>query len=168
MELDHRSMTLDRRTPDWAVGLVSGLAAGAVLMVLDLLWSVVVESGGPWRTSHMIAPIFTGADAAQLTEYKFSWGVVAIALAVHYALGMLFGLVLAAVMTPLHLDVTPAKAIVAGIVAGAILYVVNFHLLTQMFPWLAELRGWPSIAANLLFGATAALLYCKLGRIPTR
>ena len=62
MELGERSLPLERRTPDWAVGLVAGLAAGAVLMVLDLLWSTVVEGGGPWRTSHMIAPVFTGAS----------------------------------------------------------------------------------------------------------
>ena len=166
MELGERSLPLERRTPDWAVGLVAGLAAGAVLMVLDLLWSTVVEGGGPWRTSHMIAPIFTGADAAQVSEYRFSWGVVAIALGTHYLLGMIFGLVLAAVMTPMHLDATPTKAAITGAVAGVILYVVNFHGIAQVFPWLAELRGWPSLAANVLFGVTAALLYCKLGRTP--
>ncbi|MCC6868582.1 MAG: hypothetical protein IT522_07140 [Burkholderiales bacterium] len=166
MELGERSFPLERRKPDWVVGLVSGLAAGAVLMVLDILWSTVVEGGGPWRTSHMIAPIFTGEDAAQISEYRFSWSIVAIALGVHYVLGMVFGLVLAAVMTPMHLDATAAKSIVTGIVAGLALYVVNFHLITTMFPWLAELRGWPSVAANIVFGITAALLYHRLGRTP--
>jgi hypothetical protein len=164
MELGERSLPLERRRPDWPVGLVSGLAAGAVLMILDLLWSTVVEGGGPWRTAHMIAPIFTGADAAQISEYRFGWGVVAIALAVHYVLGMLFGLVLAAIMTPMHLDTSPLKAALTGAVAGIVLYVVNFHGIAQMFPWLADLRGWPSIAANVVFGVTAAVLYCKLGR----
>jgi hypothetical protein len=112
----------------------------------------------------MIAPIFTGADAAQVSEYRFSWGVVAIALGVHYVLGMIFGLVLAAVMTPMHLDTTPTKSLVTGAIAGLVLYVVNFHGIAQVFPWLAELRGWSSVAANVLFGMTAALLYCKLGR----
>lgn len=158
------SVMLERRRSDWAVGIVAGLAASAVLMVLDLLWSSVAEGGGPWRTSHMIAPIFTGVDAAQLSEYRFSWGVVAIALAAHYVLGMLSGVVLAALMTPLHLDTSAAKAIMIGTVFGAVVYVVNFHVVTRFFPWLTELRGLPTIAAHLLFGIVAAVFYYKLGR----
>jgi hypothetical protein len=134
--------------------------------VLDLLWSTMVEGGGPWRTSHMIAPIFTGPEAAQAQGYRFSLGVVSIALGVHYVLGIVFGLVLAAFMTPLRLDSTLTKAFLTGAVAGALLYLFNFHALTRAFPWLAEMRGWPTVAANLVFGVVAALLYWKLGRTP--
>lgn len=164
MELDQRLVETERRTPDWSVAAVAGLAAGAVLMVLDLLWSAIVETGGPWRTSHMIAPIFTGADAAQLSEYRFSVGVVAIALAVHYVLGVVFGLILAAIMTPMHLDASVGKSLAAGAIFGVVLYVINFHGVAAMFPWLAEMRGWPTIAAHIVFGVVAALLYARLGR----
>ncbi|HEU5296630.1 MAG TPA: hypothetical protein VFU71_17750 [Burkholderiaceae bacterium] len=164
MELRQHLIQWERRRPDWVVGAVAGFAAGAVLMVLDLLWSTVVDPGGPWRTSHMIAPIFTGADAARAPNYDFSVGVVAIALAVHYVVGIVFGLILAAIMTPLHLDSTLEKAIGTGAVFGVVLYVVNFYGLVHLFPWLAELRGWPTIGAHLVFGVVAALLYAKLGR----
>jgi hypothetical protein len=164
MELRQHLIQWERSRPDWVVAAVAGFAAGAVLMVLDLLWSAAVDSGGPWRTSHMIAPIFTGADAARSSNYDFSVGVVAIALAVHYALGIVFGLILAAIMTPLHLDSTLEKAILTGAVFGVALYLVNFYGLVRLLPWLAELRGWPTIAAHLVFGIVAAVLYAKLGR----
>ena len=72
------------RAVDWTAAAVSGFAAGAVLMVLDLLWSAFFNPDGPWRTSHMIAPIFTGADSLTKGDYRFSLGVVTIALAWPY------------------------------------------------------------------------------------
>ena len=154
-----------RRAPDWVVAAVAGFAAGAVLMVLDILWSSIVVGGGPWQTSHMIAPIFLGRESVP-TEYEFSLGVVAIALATHYVLGVVFGLILAAFMVPLGLDATAGRALGTGAVFGAGLYAVNFFGLSYWFPWLASLRGWPTLAAHLVFGVTVALLYWKLQRTP--
>jgi hypothetical protein len=162
MELQLSSLHLERRAPNWIVAAVSGFAAGAVLMVLDLIWSSLVDPGGPWRTSHMIAPIILGTDTGRLTSFNFEHHVVAIALAVHYALGIVFGLVLASVMAPLHLDATVRRALVTGAVFGLILYVVNFFGMVRWFPWLADLRGWPTIAAHLVFGMVAAWLYWRL------
>jgi hypothetical protein len=153
------------RATDWTAAAVSGFAAGAVLMVLDLIWSALFNVHGPWRTSHMIAPIFLGADSLA-TEYRFSIGVVAIALTTHYVLGIVFGLVIAAIMAQLRLE-TPARALGTGAVLGALLYLVNFHALSGFFPWLAGLRGVDTLAAHLVFGMVAALLYWRLKRIPS-
>ena len=170
MELPLPSRRWERRAPNWPVAAVSGLAAGAVLMVLDILWSSIVDTGGPWRTSHMIAPIFTGADVAQPSAFSFSVGIVSIALAVHYVLGIAFGLVLAAIMAPLRLDSSATKALLTGAVFGAVLYLVNFHGMVRVFPWLADMRGWATFAAHLVFGVVTALLYWKLAerqRVPS-
>ena len=155
------------RTADWTAAAVSGFAAGAVLMVLDLLWSAMFNPHGPWRTSHMIAPIFLGENAVPASGGEFAIGVVTIALATHYALGIVFGLVLAAAMTQFHLDDTPMKGVGAGAAFGAVLYVVNFDLMVVFFPWLAELRGADTFAAHLLFGCVAGLLYWRLKRTAT-
>ena len=164
MELRQQSLHRERRAPDWPVAAVSGFAAGAVLMMLDLLWSSAVAEGGPWRTSHMIAPMFIGPDAAQTSGFHFSVPVVAIALAAHYTLGIVSGLLLAAIMTPLQLDSTVTKALLTGAVFGVALYLVNFHIIGSWLTWLADLRGWATLAAHLVFGIVAALLYWKLGR----
>jgi hypothetical protein len=152
------------RATDWTAAAVSGFAAGAVLMVLDLLWSAFFNPDGPWRTSHMIAPIFTGADSLQTSGYGFSVGVVAISLATHYVLGILFGLGVAALMVQFGLDATLGRALLAGAVLGVLLYLVNFGVLVEFFPWLKALRGTATLAAHVVFGTVAALLYRRLKR----
>jgi hypothetical protein len=153
------------RATDWTAAVVSGFAAGAVLMVLDLVWSALFNAHGPWRTSHMIAPIFLGADS-MAADFRFSLGVVAIALAAHYTLGIVFGLVIAAIMAQLRLE-SPARSLATGAVLGALLYLVNFHVMVGLFPWLVDLRGVDTLAAHLLFGMVAATLYERLKRIPS-
>ncbi|RYF18664.1 MAG: hypothetical protein EOO30_02750 [Comamonadaceae bacterium] len=156
------------RATDWTAAAVAGLAAGAVLMVLDLLWSSIFNAHGPWRTSHMIAPIFLGTDTLKASGYAFSVGVVSVALATHYVLGMLFGLALAAVMDQLRLDATPGHALAAGAFLGAVLYLINFDVLPRfVFTWLATLRGGETMAAHVVFGIVAALLYRRLKRTGT-
>lgn len=161
------SQTWRWRATDWTAAAVSGFAAGAVLMVLDLFWSAFFTPDGPWRTSHMIAPIFTGADSLQTSGYSFSVGVVAIALATHYVLGIVFGLIMAALLVQFTLDSSPGMALVAGATMGAALYLVNFELLAGFFPWLVAMRGADTLAAHVVFGIVAAVLYCRLKRTAT-
>lgn len=152
------------RATDWTAGAVAGLAAGAVLMVLDLLWSSVFNAGGPWRISHMIAPLFIGTGILDSSGYAFSVGVVSISLATHYLLGVLFGLVTAALMAQLRLDDSPRQALATGGILGIVLYLVNFDILAQFLPWLANMRGGATLLANVVFGIVAAVLYWRLKR----
>jgi hypothetical protein len=155
------------RATDWTAAAVSGLAAGAVLMVLDLIWSAIFNAHGPWRTSHMIAPIFIGTDTLKATGYAFSVHVVSIALATHYVLGILFGLVIGAIMSQLRLDATLGRAVAAGAILGMAIYLINFEGVTGFFPWLAELRGRETMAAHVVFGIVAAVLYRRFNRTPS-
>ncbi|GIK86476.1 MAG: hypothetical protein BroJett026_19570 [Betaproteobacteria bacterium] len=154
----------DERRPDWPAAAVAGFAAGAVLMVLDLLWSVLVVGASPWANAHRIAGIVMGPPAADATA--FDAVVVAVSLAAHYALGIAFGLLLAAVVTPFGLDAAPGTAATVGAVFGVALYFVNFHAIVQLFPWLAAIRGWATLIGHVVFGVCAALLYWKLSRRP--
>lgn len=157
-----------RHATDWIAAAVAGFAAGAVLMVLDLVWSALFNPGGPWRTSHMIAPIFLGDSALRSTGFGFNAGVVAVALAIHYGVGVVFGLFTGWVLARLDLDTTPAHAIAAGAVLGVLLYLVNFHFVVVNFlPWLADLVGGPTLAAHVVFGSVAGLLYWRLNRTAT-
>lgn len=150
------------RRPDWPAAAVAGFAAGAILMVLDLLWSLVTTGSGPWATSHWIADAVRGTATADPTQ--FDAVAVAVALAAHYALGIASGLVVAAVSVPLRMDETAGKALVVGAVFGVAVYLINFHGFASMLPWFARMRGWTTFVAHLVFGVSAALLYWKLGR----
>lgn len=167
MELHLSTWRAGSTRPDWTAAAVSGLAAGAVLMVLELFWAASMGGDGPWRLPHMVAALVLGAgwlDAAAAQGYAFHAGVVAAALVVHYALGVLFGLALGALVSWLRLDSLLGRMEALGAAFGVMLYLVNFHLLAQVFPWFLELRGWATLMAHLVFGISAALLYWKLAR----
>lgn len=155
------------RATDWTAAAVSGFAAGALLMVLDLYWSAMFDPHGPWRISHMIAPIFMGADSLSTSGYGFSAGVIVISLATHYVLGIVFGLAMGWFLAQFQVDSTPGMALVAGATLGGALYLVNFELLAGFFPWLVVMRGVDTVAAHVVFGVVAALLYCRLKRTAT-
>jgi hypothetical protein len=150
------------RVPDWPAAAVAGLAAGAVLMVLELIWLTWFAHASPWAASHMIAAIVMGPDTVQSSG--FSLGVVTVALLAHYVLGSLLGLVLAAIVAPFHLDSSLGMLSLTGAVFGAVLYLLNFYGMVQFFPWFVDWRGTATLVNHLIFGVSAALLYARLDR----
>lgn len=162
MELRLHSTGWTRSRPDWAAAVGAGVVGGAVLMVLDLLWSALVTGDSPWRTSRLIAAIALGPDTLQTPQFAF--GVVAVALLTHYALGIVFALVLARLVAALRWEASLGMQEMIGAAFGTALYVVNFHVMTLAFPWLAELRGWPTYIAHLVFGVTLVVVYPLLAR----
>ncbi len=160
MELHMDSHHLERRWPNWTVAAISGFAAGAILMVLELLWSAVASDTGPWGASHAIAAMVMGRDI--LVSNDFNLMVVAIALINHYILGMVFGMILCAFIAPFHMDSSLAAAAVAGAIFGLLLYFFNFYGMSYIFPWFAEMRGWAALIAHLIFGIATAAIYWRL------
>ncbi|PUA18503.1 hypothetical protein [Glaciimonas sp. PCH181] len=162
MELHMHSHHLESRRPDWAAAAVSGFVGGAVLMVLELLWSSLIVGASPWAMSHMISAIVMGRDVLQSTD--FSVGVVATALITHYVLGIIFGLILCAIIAPFHLDSSIGMILLTGMVFGVVLYVFNFYGMAKFFPWFAEMRGWSALLTHLIFGLVSAAMYWTLER----
>jgi hypothetical protein len=134
-----------RREPDWTAAVVAGFAAGAILMVLELIWAAFFTgSEGPWRISQLAAALTLGTT--------------------HYMLGVAFGIVLSHILAGFRYDTSVAAMLLIGAVCGVLLYLVNFHGLTQVFPWFIELRGWTTLGAHLVLSISTALLYWKLAR----
>lgn len=162
MDLHLNRLHWEHRLPDWPAAAVAGLAAGAALMVAELIWAALVVGANPWVISHRVAAILLGHGALQSGE--FDAGVVAAALVTHYALGVVFGLVLGWIIAGFHWERRLATTLLIGLVFGAALYLVDFHVMTSVFPWMAALRGWTTLLAHGLFGLVAALMYWKLNR----
>lgn len=160
MELHMHSHRWEHRVPAWPAAAVSGFVAGAVLMVLELIWSVLVIGADPWGITHKIAAIVMGPAALQSAD--FSVGVVTVALATHYVLGIAFGVILAAIIAPFHFDSSPGMVLLTGAVFGLVLYLLNFYGMVRFFSWFADMRGWTTLATHLIFGMTAAIMYWKL------
>ncbi|MCY4755024.1 hypothetical protein [Pelomonas aquatica] len=162
MELQLQSRRWAWRAFDGSAAAVAGLAAGAVLMVLDLCWPLTFGDGNPWATSHKVAALVLGQQVLQSSA--FDVGVVATALLIHYTLGVLSGLVIGLAIAAMRWEASLAMTQVVGYVFGVVVYFVNFYVLASLFPWFEELRGEATFLGQLAFGVSAALVYRKLNR----
>ncbi|WP_454727185.1 MULTISPECIES: hypothetical protein [Cupriavidus] len=160
MELHMQSHHYVRRLPDWMAAAVSGLAAGALLMVVELFWSTMVAGVNPWGTTRMIAAIVMGPDVLQTS--LFSVSTVAAALVIHFVLGAVLGMILAVIIAPFHFDSSVGMVLLTGAVFGLAVYLVDFYGMTRFFSWFADARGWHTLMGHLIFGMTAAIAYWKL------
>lgn len=163
MELHMHSHRWEQRMPNWTVAAVSGFAAGAVLMILELLWSTVIMGASPWAISNMVAAIVLGPDTLQATA-DFSLPIVATALVIHYVLGIALGLILAAILMPFHFDSSIGMATLTGAVFGIVVYIFNFYGMSHVFFWFAGMRGVAALLAHVIFGVTAAAMYWKFSQ----
>ena len=163
MELHLANRHWEWHAPDWPAALAAGFLAGALLMIMELLWAVT-GGGDPWVVAHKVAGISLGHDVAARADFSIS--VMAIALITHYVLGMLFACVLAAILATFRLDHSPGLAFGMGAAFGTVLYVVNFYLLAKAYPWFAELRTLETFIAHVIFGMLAAAIYWRMHRLP--
>lgn len=152
------------RRPDWSAAVVSGLVAGAVAMVIDLLWTTLMLGHNPWHTSHLVAAMVLGPGILQGDTTHFVFQVVAVAMLTHYALGIVFGSAIAFVVTGFHYEGNLPMLEIIGGLAGMALYFVNFYFLATLVPWVTELRSGAYFFEHFVFGMTAAMVYWKLAR----
>lgn len=162
MEMQLQGHQWSRRAPVWPAAIVAGLAAGAVLMVLELVWAAMLGDRDPWILSRHVAAIVMGREILQATTFDVV--VVGVALATHYLLGIFSGLVVGALIAGFHWETSLGMMQAIGAAFGAVIYLVNFHVLTALFPWFSDLRGWATFIGHLVFGMSAALLYWWLSR----
>lgn len=162
MQLHLHTHQWEARLPDWTAAAVAGFVGGAVVMVMELFWSIVVLDISPWAASHLVAAMVMGPEV--LSSTSFSLSVVSVALVIHYVLGSIFGTVLAAVVAPFHFDSSTALIMFIGALFGLLLYLFNFYGMVRFFPWFGEMRNAVTLLSHLLFGMTAALMYRQLER----
>lgn len=146
--------TTQRRGVDWSAAVWAGIIAGAVFLVLEMLMVPVFLDGSPWGPPRMIAAMVMGGDVLP-PPATFDFTILMVAMVVHFILSILFALVLALIVHRW----TMGPAVLVGGAYGLALYLVNFYVLTAVFPWFANARNWVSIFAHIVFGAVAAWAY---------
>ena len=90
--------------------------------------------------------------------------IAVVALATHYALGIFSGFALAWILAVMHRFGQFGVAEAVGAAFGAGIYLVNFHLLTSIAPWFAELRGWGTFILHIIFGLLTVVFYTLMSR----
>jgi len=159
----HLQRGMPREVDLFAAG-VAGFAAGAVLMVLELAWTASMSGDGPWRITRLVAALTMGQGVLDGPSGRFDVVVVAVALATHYVLGIISGFVVAWVLAAMHRVGQLGVAEAVGMAFGAVVYVINFHILIPIVPWFSELSGWGTLIGHVIFGLVIAILYVRFAR----
>lgn len=154
------------RSIPWRLALAAGLIGGVAYLLMQALWTPLRTGENLWTWVHMSGAIVLGSGALQARD-SFDLPVLIVALLVHFALALVYGAVLALVLTrrdaaALRWSLAPTTA--AGALFGLALYALNYHVFTLWFPWFAELRHGVTIFNNVVFGAATAFAYALLVR----
>ncbi len=141
----------------WRATVLAGLIAGAVFLMFEMPAVALLLGMSPWAPPRMMAAIVLGQGVLPPPD-TFDMGIVMVAMMLHFALAIAYAYVIALVVQ------TRGLAVAAGIgaIAGLVLYLVNFHGFTYVFPWFAMARNGVSVAGHVLFGLVAAWSYRKL------
>lgn len=142
----------------WKAVLLSGLIAGAIFLLLEVLLVPLLGGGSAWGPPRMMAAILMGP--AVLTPATFELGIFVVGLLVHFALSIGFAVAISLLVRALPLG----AALGVGALFGLGLYLFNFYVMTGVFPWFANARNWISVSVHLVFGLCAAGAYKALAR----
>ncbi len=137
----------------WMTALYAALVAGATFLVLQMLIAGLLQGYDPFLPLRMIAAIALGPGV--LWEGVAPFTVLVVAFVLHFCLSAMTAWIVA----PVVQDMSPARAVLTGAIAGLVIYVVNFYLLSRGFTWFQGIRGWPTLANHLIFGAVLARTY---------
>jgi hypothetical protein len=152
----------EHRYIDWKAGVYAGLIAGVVFLILEMsmVWLFMGES--PWAPPRMIAAMVLGKDVLPMPDKPatFGFGVVVMAMIIHFVLAIIYGLIGAAIVAN---RMGYGAAIGLGALAGLVIYLINFYpIANALFPWFAMARNWISIFAHIVFGAVVGATYVGL------
>lgn len=140
----------------WTAAALSGIIAGAAFLLLALVLVPVILGGSPWGLPRMIAAIVLGNGV--LTPETFEIGIILTAVIFHFFLSVVYAIIFTLVFGRLQLG----PALLAGLGAGLVLYLVNFYGFTALFPWFATARNWVVIVDHLVFGVVTAWAYVTM------
>jgi hypothetical protein len=120
-----------------------------------LLWVAFGEDalGLLLRDSRLTAALVLGLDVLP-PPATFDVEVMLAATAIHFLLSILY----AALLLPVRRS-GPVVSYLAGAGFGIVLYFINMHGFTVIFPWFAEARGGITLATHIVFGVAVSMTY---------
>jgi uncharacterized membrane protein YagU involved in acid resistance len=149
------------RPLNWKAGILAGLIAGVVFLMVEMPLMVGVDGAELWGPPRMMAGIVLGEGAVP-PPATFDAGIVAMAMVVHFGLSVVYGIVLGWAVSYFRLGT--ATATLLGAAFGLIIYFKNFYGMTEFWPWFSMARGWILIVSHLVFGAVLGWAYRALAK----
>lgn len=145
----------ERRRFDVRAALWAGVIAGLAFLVVEMVL-VAFTGMSVLAPLQMMAAILLGPEVLPAVS-EFTIGILFAALFVHFALSIIYAMVLGLIINGRGYGV----AVGVGLVFGLALYLLNFFAFTTIYPWFAEARNAISVLAHLTFGAAAAAIYVR-------
>lgn len=151
-------VTADNRGDEsvqWTAAARSGVIAGILYLAVEMLFTLVFLGGSGWAPLQRIAAILLGPRALSPLGRDMV-PITLAALGIHLALALCYTALIAAAIHRMG----PTAAVMAGAMAGLLLYTVNYYFVfTALFPWFVSGRTWVTVFAHLVFGFVVALSY---------
>lgn len=150
-------------TVSWSAAAQAGLIGGTAYLILELMLVPLFVGGTVWNVLRMIAAIVLGQGVLPPPD-TFDLPVSLTGVGVHFALSVVYGLLLASMINRSG----PGVALVVGAMFGLVLYVLNYYAFTALFPWFANARTWVTVFTHLVFGFVVSWSYKTMGVNPPR
>jgi hypothetical protein len=136
---------------------LTGFVAGTLATLAQLLlWVVAGEDA--WtlllRDVRFTAALALGKDALSPST-RLDASLWLAATGIHFALSAIY----AALLLPAAKRLALVPSLLVGAGFGALLYCINLHGFTAIFPWFTEARSGTTFAAHLVFGVAVILSY---------
>ena len=142
--------------------MVAALVAGSVSTLVQVVLWVAFADAWPEllaRDARLAAALVLGPGVLP-PPFSFETASMLAATAVHGVLSLAYAAVLALLVS----SRSRAAAWLIGATFGVVLYVVNMHGFTMLFPWFTAARGWITVVAHVAFGISGALAYHEAAR----
>ena len=160
MQDDKRSVLPNLPSLNWRAALAAGIVAGTVATAAQvILWWTFTDDLPEifFRDARLTAAILLGQSVLPPPATP-DRTVILVAGLIHVLLSMAYGFALACVISRL----TRRTALLAGCVFGLILYAVNMHIVTNVYPWFSAARDWITVVTHVIFGISLAAIYKAL------
>ncbi|MBA3872992.1 MAG: hypothetical protein H0X30_27990 [Anaerolineae bacterium] len=131
--------------------LISGLVAGTLFLLADLVFAPIVTNVSAALTLRYFAALVLGSKV--LTQTGTS--ILITGIIVHYVLSLVFALVIALVVHRWGLLV----GIIGGAILGVAFYGINLYTVTLLFPWFFAINSTVILLCHAIFGAVAGGVY---------
>ena len=135
----------------WRAVLVSGLVAGTLFLVADLIFAPIFTHVGAALTLRYFAALVMGSKVLTQT----GTGILVTGVIVHYVLSLVFALVISLVIHRWGMVV----GIVGGALLGVAIYGINLYTVTLLFPWFFAINSTVILLCHAIFGAVAGGVY---------
>lgn len=140
-----------QRNVTWRAIPLAGIAGGTVHLITNLLLTPLFYDVSGWLVLRYAAGLVIGNDAITSTGTD----VLVLGALVHYALSIVFSLIIAIVIHRWGLLV----GMIGGAILGLAIYGINLYTMTAFFEWFFAIHSNVLLLSHVLFGATVGAVY---------